>query len=402
MSAVKFGVVGVKRGMTYIKLLKTLGDVACLHAICDIKPANAREPLPENVKIYADYDEFLDSGIDAVVLCNCFHEHASLAVKALKKNIHVLSEGAAAATLAECVELCRTAEKSNAKYMLGANVPFKRGLLFMKDEVEKGRVGNVFYAEAEYMHFNKSAPPWTDGADHWRRKMPGTYYNMHTLAPLMHMTGTVPRKVTAVTVRVGDRSKTTNSLIDHDGAKILCEMDNGARFDFTACAYWGPTSKWFRLVGDKGILETERYDSSRILFVDADGEFIPDEPKSAIEIFEPGYADLNIMPSEELASYTEEQIKLGHSGIDLWMLCMFIKYINGEYEPFFDVYRASSLAAAGILAWRSIQNRSVEYDIPDFTSESQRSIYEDDFYSPFADKDSKYYVSGYRDGKSKK
>ncbi len=395
MSTIKVGVVGVKRGMTFIKLLQTFGDVACLHAICDNHPEYAKEPLPEGVKVYGDYDEFLDSGIDAVVLCNFFHEHAAFAIKALDKNIHVLSETTAAPTLGECVKLCRAVEKSKAKYMLGANVPFKRGLQFMRKEIQEGKIGDVFYAEAEYLHHNDSAPGWPDGADHWRRKMPGTYYNMHTLGPLMYMSDSVPKKVSASVIRVGDRAKRTNRLIDHCGAKILCEMDNGAKFDFTACAYWGPTSKWFRLIGDKGVLETERYTESHVVFVGSGEEFVPGESSGNIEFFDPKYEDLNMAPKEEFETFTEEQMKLGHNGIDFWLTLYFIKYINGEHEPFFNVYRATALSAAGILGWRSIKNGNREFEIPDFSNEEERKKYENDFYSPFADKDSEYYVSGY-------
>ncbi|MBR6729682.1 MAG: Gfo/Idh/MocA family oxidoreductase [Clostridia bacterium] len=396
MKTIKVGVVGVKRGMTFIKLLQTFGDAVCLHAICENCLENADEPLPENVKVYEDYDAFLNSGIDAVILCNLFHEHAEFAIKALEKNIHVLSETTAAPTLGDCVRLCRAAEKSKAKYMLGANAPFKRGLLFMKKQIEEGKLGEVFYGEAEYLHYTPGGKPYADDSDHWRRKMPGTYYNMHTLGPLMYMTGTMPKKVTASVVKVsGGRAKKMNRLIDHDGAKILCEMDNGAKFDFTACAYYGPTSKWFRVIGEKGVLETKRYDCTQVLFANANDHFYPDEEIPEIEVYAPKYSELNMVPKEEFETYTEEQMKLGHGGVDFWLTVYFLKYINGEHEPFFNVYRATALSAAGILGWRSVKDKSREYEIPDFTKEEDRKKYENDFFSPFVDKDSEFYVSGY-------
>ena len=70
------------------------------------------------------------------------------------------------------------------------------------------------------------------------------------------------------------------------------------------------------------------------------------------------------------------------------MTINFIKYLNGEYEPFFNVYRAAALSAAGILAWRSILDGCREYEIPDFTKEEDKRRYENDYLSPFAEDDS--------------
>ena len=214
--------------------------------------------------------------------------------------------------------------------------------------------------------------------------LPGTYYNMHTLGSLMYATGTMPKRVTASVIRVPGRAQEKNKLVDHDAAKVLCEMDNGAMFDVTGCAGYGPTSKWFRIYGEKGVLETKRYDETEVLFVAAEKEFFPDEPIPEIEVYHPTYEDLNMAPAEEIANYTEEHYRLGHGGIDLWMIRNFIHYIQGKYEPFFNVYRATALSAAAILSWRSVLNGGLEYDVPDFTKEEDKQKYENDFLTPFA------------------
>lgn len=396
MEKIKFGVVGTIRGMTFVKLLQVFSDEVCLHAVCETNAKLAEATMaeiPEGVCIYEDYEEFLDSGIDAVVLCNFFHEHASFAIKALDKGIHVISDTTAAPTLGECVALCRAAERSKAKYMLGANGPYKKCLQFIKREIQNGKLGTPFYAEAEYLHWSPNSKPFADDSTHWRRMMPGTYYNMHTLGSLMYVTETMPKRVTASVVRVPGAAQQKNRLIDHDGAKILCEMDNGAMFDVTGCAYYGPTSKWFRIIGEKGVIETKRYDETEVHFIAAEKEFFPDEPIPEIEVYTPKYENLDMAPKEEFDSYTEEQMRLGHGGIDFWLLRNFIRYIKGEFEPFFNVYRATALSAAAILSWRSVLNGGLEYDVPDFTKEEDRLKYENDFLSPFADEESKNLIS---------
>ena len=396
MEKIKFGVVGTIRGMTFVKLLQVFGEDVCLHAVCETSAARAEETvkeIPAGVRIFDDYDEFLDSGVEAVVLCNFFHEHASLAIKALDRGIHVISDTTAAPTLGECVALCRAAERSSAKYMLGANGPYKKCLQFIKREIKNGKLGTPFYAEAEYMHWSPNSKPYADNSTHWRRMMPATYYNMHTLGSLMYVTETMPKRISASVVCVPGAAQRANRLIDHDGAKMLCEMDNGATFDVTGCVYYGPTSKWFRLIGEKGVLETKRYDETEVHFIAAENEYFPDEPIPEIEVYKPKYEELDMAPKAEFDGYTEEQMRLGHGGIDFWMLRNFIRYIKGEFEPFFNVYRATALSAAAILAWRSVLNGGLAFDIPDFTKEEDQAKYENDFLSPFAEEGSANLIS---------
>ena len=98
-------------------------------------------------------------------------------------------------------------------------------------------------------------------------------------------------------------------------------------------------------------------------------------------------------PKEEFDSYTEEQMRIGHGGVDFWMLRNFIEYLKGKYEPFFNVYRATALSAAAILAWRSVLNGGAYYDIPDFSKEEERCKHENDLLSPFASEGSGNLIS---------
>lgn len=392
----KIGVMGTIRGITFIQLLQTMGDQACLWAVCESDEKQlekAKKDIPDHVTVYTDYDAFLDSGIDAVVLCNYFHEHTGCAIKAMQKGIHVLSDTTAAPTLGECVALCKAVEDTGAKYMLGANGPYKKCIQFMKRQIEAGKLGDIYYAEAEYLHDADPNFAFADDCTHWRRSLPATYYNMHTLGTLMYMTNTMPRKVTARAINNPRRRELRNML--HDcGAFSLCEMDNGAVFNVTGCSNYGPTSKWFRLNGEHGAMESKRYDETIVYFASAADHFYPDEPIPVIEEYKPSYSEMNMVSEDEYANFTEEQMKLGHGGIDFWMLLNFIKYLRNEYEPFFNVYRACAVSAAGILGWRSILNGCQEYEIPDFSDVQARKVYENDFVTPFVSKDNPNYIPG--------
>lgn len=108
----KIGVFGVWRGLAFIQAVGMMED-AEITAICDQdkeKLDEAKKHCPENVRVCEDFEALLDSGIDAVILCNYFNEHAPYAIRALRRGIAVLSETLPAATLRECAELVETVE----------------------------------------------------------------------------------------------------------------------------------------------------------------------------------------------------------------------------------------------------------------------------------------------------
>ena len=111
----KIGVMGIERGGFILRASQFLKDEMVVSAVCEINDATIekqRKFFSDETVVYKDFDEFINSGLDGVVLCNYFHEHAKYAIKALEKRIHILSETTAAPTLAECVLLCRAVEKS--------------------------------------------------------------------------------------------------------------------------------------------------------------------------------------------------------------------------------------------------------------------------------------------------
>jgi predicted dehydrogenase len=147
MKQLKLGIFGLCRGGSFIHIIQALEN-ATVYAICDRDENKVTEALKlcPDVKVCADFDELLDSGIEAVLLCNYFHQHASYAIRAMKRGIHVFSECTAGATMKECVELCEAVEETGCKYMLAENYPFSAALLEAKRLTDAGDFGRVLYA----------------------------------------------------------------------------------------------------------------------------------------------------------------------------------------------------------------------------------------------------------------
>ncbi len=373
---IRVGVFGVWRGCSYLSVLKNIDNVI-VTAICDKDPArieHAKSLCPPDVKIYSEFDKFIESGMDAVVLCNYFHEHTYYAIKAMEKGIHVLSETTAAATLKECAELCRAVERTSCLYVLAENYPHMKGCSELKRVFDTGTMGQVTYAEGEYIHpmsVSESAH-YAPEKYHWRKYIPRTYYLTHSLAPLMYITGSVPKKVIGKTVFNPQYAIERNRMSGDTAGILLCEMDNGALFRITGSCSFGPHGNWYRIGCINGGMETIRgaEDKVRVVY---NAWSVPQGFEQS-QIYN---AQWNVSENTELAE------KAGHGGGDFWVTYNFIQCLLGKQKPFFNVYRAVAMSAVAILGWYSVLDNSRQIEIPDFSIEKERGIHNDDDRTPF-------------------
>jgi hypothetical protein len=156
----------------------------------------------------------------------------------MERGIAVFSECPSAPTLASCVKLVETAERTGTKYMIAENYPFSAALLEMKRLREEGTLGRILYAEGEYNHTcpKEELAALTPGKYHWRAWLPRTYYVTHTLGPLMHVTGQTPVKVNAFAVHSEVQAQYEFRHNCDAFAMMNCITDGGALFRFTGCA----------------------------------------------------------------------------------------------------------------------------------------------------------------------
>lgn len=379
---IRIGVFGTLRGRQFVENIQRV-EGARVTAVCDQQPAsleNLRQVIGDEVRRFTEFDAFIDSGLfDAVVLANYFCEHVPYAIRAMERGIHVLSETTPALTLAECVALCRTVERTGCKYMLAENYPFFTCNLEMKRLYESGKLGRALYCEGEYVHpasrkdLNLLAP----GRLHWRNWLPRPYYLTHALAPLLHITGNLPVAVNCKSVFAPEALAGTARVCRDMLSILLCEMADGSLARVTGCAAWGGHGNWYRICGERGNVQNVR---------------------GSLEQVRVQYNDWQVPPGEHVCStydarwYEDEALNAlaagaAHGGGDFWVVYHFVRYLRDDIEPFFTVYRSVAMAAVAICALRSSQEGGREYRIPDFTQEADRQRYENDCASPFPDGD---------------
>ncbi len=376
MEKIKIGIFGLRRGSSFFDEIKINGGE--IVAVCE-KDEQQTACVSEHIKgaaVYSDFDEFIKHPMDAVLLCNFFHEHADAAIKALEKNIHVLSECTSNSTMAEGVRLCEAAEKSNAVYMLAENYPFMLFNREMKKVYEGGTLGKVLYAEGEYNH----PMDWYDTPavisirpyeKHWRNFLPRSYYITHSLAPIMAATGAFPRRVTATPVYSPLPEDCPSASHVADVASIITILnDDGSVFKVTGCSAFGAHFNSYRLCCERGQIENVR-GTDKVMLRYNDWQ-VP-EGKKPVSFYKPRI------------SAAEKKLigDAGHGGGDFFVIREFFNCIRENKPHQFDVYFATAMASVAILSHRSIIEGSAPFDVPDFRLKEDRDKFRDDTLTPF-------------------
>lgn len=386
MAKIKIGVFGAWRGNSYIDLMLAEPEIEIV-AICDKNIASMEDGNKEkwgDIACFTEFDEFLAYGVKAgmncVFLANFFHQHAPFAIKAMNAGMDVFSECTAAATLKDCVELVETVEKTGRKYMLCENYPFATDMLKMASIVKSGQLGSLLYAEGEYNHSgnNDELRRLTPGVYHWRAWMPRTYYNTHALGPVMYMTDSEVKYVSARAAHSDLLYGIREWRHNYDGAAMMfCEMTNGMMARATGCTAMASDYSRYRVCGDISGVESGDY-----LGEDTVRQFYFEHTK-------PAELENNvILHTADLAEFGEKGVRAknaGHGGGDFWVVQSLIDYVLNDRKPFFDVYRAVNLSATAILGWRSCLNHGENMKVPDFRIPAERDAVRNDDLTPFPD-----------------
>ena len=87
----KIGIFGARMGAAHAGTFVAMADDVEITAFCEKEVelhSKVEQYLAPGGKFYTDFDEFIHSGIDAVVLANYFDEHAKYAIKAFEAHLN--------------------------------------------------------------------------------------------------------------------------------------------------------------------------------------------------------------------------------------------------------------------------------------------------------------------------
>jgi predicted dehydrogenase len=369
--AVRVGVLGLRRGAALARLAQQAGME--LVAVCERDDRRREAATALGAAAYRDVEPFLNHAMDAVILVNDFDQHAPVAVRALDRGLSVLSETAACRTVAEGVALVEAAERSSGVYMFAENYPYMPLVREMRRRYAAGDIGEVRYAEAEYLDEPDDLASMVNDRSHWRARLPATYYCTHSLAPVAAITGTRPVQVSGFVAPTAAGPEALERARQGRGwaALLVVRLDNGAVFKSLHGFLEGSQQAWVRLHGDRGLMENLRQGDTRTLRVVwdvKDGE----DWRRAEEIYLP-------WPPEFPATDADP---MGDGVAEILMLRDFANAVRHQTAPDHDVYFGVELSITGIQAMRSSLARSLPVEVPDLRHPDLRRAYAADDWFP--------------------
>lgn len=228
---IRVGIVGIgNMGSGHLRNFKAgkMPEVE-ITAVCDIKPdrlAWAEKEFPEIAR-FETYDEMLDSGLcDAMLIAVPHYDHPPMAIKALEKGLHVMTEKPAGVYTKQVREMNEVAAKSNKTFGIMYNQRTNPMYRKAREIVKSGEYGELKRVNWIITDWFRTQAYYNSGGWRatWSGEGGGVLLNQcpHNLDLWQWICG-MPNKIKAV-CRVGK----WHDIEVEDDVTIYAEYPNGA------------------------------------------------------------------------------------------------------------------------------------------------------------------------------
>lgn len=350
----RIGLVGVGRGSGYGRLFASHPDceiAACCDTSEEALARFGRELSLPDGRCLSRYEDFVCVPMDAVFLGTPMPAHADQTVMAVEAGLNVLSEVTAASTLEGCARIVEAVRRTGRIYMLAENCVYWPFVQEWKSWVRAGRLGEVFYAECEYLHPipNLIVDPET-GQQRWRAQRAPLHYCSHSLGPILEITG--DRIARAMGVGQGHRLLPEAPVGGIDIQVALFETEQGAivKLARSSVIPRHPAIHYYMLQGTRGFVETDRKGPSK-------GQlYVQGEMERAQQI-ECSFVN---------TSLPEEARQGGHGTAEYSVVQDFLRALETGRKPALDEVRAMDMSVPGLIAHESAMQGGVWMEVPGF------------------------------------
>ena len=147
MDYVKYGVIG-SGGVWGFHLsgIKNNPKIK-LKSMYDIRDAK-KKAKANKMDFYDDFDEFLKSDIDAVMIFTPHYLHEQYVLAAAESGKHILLEKPMSTTLESCDKMIEATRKAGIKFMIAENHRFLPAHKYIMESVQSGLIGKPFLVRA--------------------------------------------------------------------------------------------------------------------------------------------------------------------------------------------------------------------------------------------------------------
>ncbi len=225
---------------------------------------------------FASIQELLAAGeVDAVIINTPNYLHAPQAIAALEAGVHAMVEKPMAMNAAEAKTMITAGEITGAKLMVAHCWRFDEEVLWLKNQVDAGVLGQIIRTKGYGVHAN-----WGPGGWFTRREYAGggamADMGIHALDTVRFLLG--DRNPASVYARVGTNYGDYD--VDDTGV-ILVNWDNGV-VSYLESGWWQPHM-------DGPEAATQLYGTQGFGAVFPTGLKLPDKAKDQVEYVDPGY-----------------------------------------------------------------------------------------------------------------
>jgi len=214
----------------------------------------------------------------------------------------------------------------------------------------EGRIGELMYAEAEYIHDVRSL--WTDAAGRptWRATLPPIHYCSHSLGPLLMITGERCASVTAL--GAGPYLSPQPGHLDLEAA--LLRTQSGAVIKLLAGfgVVREPSFHYYSIYGTQGTLETARPPA-------------PLATHAYMESVEHLHGMMTMPLNYDVPGAPSAARAGGHGTAEYYMVRGFLDCITRDTPSPIGIRQAVDMCLPGLMAHQSALNAGVPVAIPD-------------------------------------
>lgn len=328
-----------------------------------------------------DYKDVMNAGLDAIIISTSWDMHVKVALEGMKAGIPVAVEVGGTHSIEDCWKLVDCYEQT------GTPIFFMENCCYNKDEalatalVRKGLLGEVVYCQGYYAHDLREEIAGGIDTHHYRLEEYTNHncenYPTHQLGPIAKIlnitSGNRFKKLVSMSSkaaglheyiinnpkykdrlwnRVFKQGDITTTMIEcENGETIFLKLDTTLPRLYERGVTVSGTKGFYCQTTESVILDDGKYnhelDGYKQAFFNQDDykKYLPDDWKEI----------------------TEEQLKVGHGGMDYIMLKHFFRCLKEKTPMEIDVYDAVTWMSVTALSEQSIAQGCMPVECPDFT-----------------------------------
>ena len=189
MKKLKIGIVGLRFGGEFAEIYKAHPAVEKV-VLCEQDAALLSEyaSVFGYDELFTDYDQMLQTDLDAVHIVTGIPSHHELTVKALRAGKHCACTVPMGVSLEELFDIIRAQAESGKQYMMMETSIYTFQCFYAKKMLEKGEFQNIQYMRGIYFQDMDGWPAYWTG-------LPPMHYATHAVSPLLYLSKGIPESV---------------------------------------------------------------------------------------------------------------------------------------------------------------------------------------------------------------